>query len=339
MVRAFRKRITVEMSLSRRVAFALPLLGLVGSARAQAWPTKPLRLVVPYPAGGSTDILARALAAKIGEGLGQQIMVDNKPGGAGNIGSDIGAKAAPDGHTLTVGNNATHATNQTLIAATPFDASKDFAAIGLTTTVTLVLVVHPEVPARTIQEFVTWAKAEGDKLSYASTGNGSASNLAMELFKGATGLQAVHVPYRGAAPAVQDLLGGQVKCSFQTMPSVLAQIRSGKLPRAGGELAQAQRQPARRADGRRDGGERLPGRRLVRPVRPGTHAKRISRSPECRDDQSPQGPLDRRGHRQGGLRHNPFKSHGIGRFRQARDRQMGQGGEGLRRQGGVVFCP
>ena len=121
-----------------------------------------------------------------------------------------------------MGNNATHATNQTLIPATPFDASKDFAAIGLTTTVTHVLVVHPDVPAKTIQEFVAWARTEGDKLSYASTGNGSASNLAMELFKGATGIQAVHVPYRGSAPAVQDLLGGQVKCSFQTLPSVLA---------------------------------------------------------------------------------------------------------------------
>jgi tripartite-type tricarboxylate transporter receptor subunit TctC len=208
----------------------LPLLAVAAAAaRAEAWPTKPLRLVVPYPAGGPTDVLARALAAKMGEGLGQQIVVDNKPGGAGNIGSDIGAKAAPDGYTLTMGNNATHATNQTLIPATPFDASKDFAAIGLTTTVTHVLVVHPDVPARTVQQFVTWAKAEGDKLSYASTGNGSASNLAMELFKGATGLQAVHVPYRGSAPAVQDLLGGVVKCSFQTLPSVLAQIRGNKL--------------------------------------------------------------------------------------------------------------
>jgi tripartite-type tricarboxylate transporter receptor subunit TctC len=217
------------MSLSRRLMLTLPLAAAAVSVDAQAWPAKPLRLVVPYPAGGPTDVLARSHSARMGEGLGQQIVVDNKPGGAGNIGSDIGAKAAPDGYTLTMGNNATHATNQTLIPATPFDASKDFAAIGLTTTVTHVLVVHPEVPAKTIQEFVAWARTEGDKLSYASTGNGSASNLAMELFKGATGIQAMHVPYRGSAPAVQDLLGGQVKCSFQTLPSVLAQIRAGKL--------------------------------------------------------------------------------------------------------------
>ena len=217
--------------LSRRLALALPLaaLALPGAARAEAWPTHGLRLVVPYPVGGPTDVVARALAAKMGQGLGQTIVVDNKPGGAGNIGSDIVAKAAPDGYTLVMGNNATHATNQTLIPATPFDAAKDFAAIGLTTTVTHVLVVTPEVPAKTIQEFVAWAKAEGDKVSYASTGNGSASNLAMELFKTALDLKAVHVPYRGSAPAVQDLIAGQVSCSFQTLPSVLGQIRADRL--------------------------------------------------------------------------------------------------------------
>ena len=218
-------------ALSRRLVLALPFsaLALSGMARAETWPTHSLRLVVPYPAGGPTDVVARALAAKMGEGLGQTIVVDNKPGGAGNIGSEIVAKAPPDGYTLVMGNNATHATNQTLIPATTFDAARDFAAIGLTTTVTHVLVVNPEVPAKTIQEFVAWAKAQGDKVSYASTGNGSASNLAMELLKTALDLKAVHVPYRGSAPAVQDLLAGQVSCSFQTLPSVLGQIRAGKL--------------------------------------------------------------------------------------------------------------
>ena len=218
-------------ALSRRLVLALPFsaLALPGMARAETWPTHSLRLVVPYPAGGPTDVVARALAARMGEGLGQTIVVDNKPGGAGNIGSEIVAKAPPDGYALVMGNNATHATNQTLIPATTFDAARDFAAIGLTTTVTHVLVVNPEVPAKTIQEFVAWARAQGDKVSYASTGNGSASNLAMELFKTALDLKAVHVPYRGSAPAVQDLLAGQVSCSFQTLPSVLGQIRAGKL--------------------------------------------------------------------------------------------------------------
>ena len=217
------------MSLSRRLVLSLPFAAAAVSARAQAWPAKPLRLVVPYPAGGPTDVLARSHSARMGEGLGQQIVVDNKPGGAGNIGSEIGAKAAPDGYTLTMGNNATHATNQTLIPATPFDASKDFAAIGLTTTVTHVLVVHSEVPAKTIQEFVAWARTEGDKLSYASTGNGSASNLAMELFKGATGIQAVHVPYRGSAPAVQDLVAGNVDVAFDNIGAAGALIRAGTI--------------------------------------------------------------------------------------------------------------
>jgi tripartite-type tricarboxylate transporter receptor subunit TctC len=218
-------------ALSRRLVLALPLTTLVlpGAARAETWPTHSLRLVVPYPAGGPTDVVARALAARMSEGLGQTIVVDNKPGGAGNIGSEIVAKAPPDGYALVMGNNATHATNQTLIPATTFDAARDFAAIGLTTTVTHVLVVNPEVPAKTVQEFVAWARAQGDKVSYASTGNGSASNLAMELFKTALDLKAVHVPYRGSAPAVQDLLAGQVSCSFQTLPSVLGQIRASKL--------------------------------------------------------------------------------------------------------------
>ena len=137
-------------ALSRRLVLALPFsaLALPGMAGAETWPTHSLRLVVPYPAGGPTDVVARALAARMGEGLGQTIVVDNKPGGAGNIGSEIVAKAPPDGYALVMGNNATHATNQTLIPATTFDAARDFAAIGLTTTVTHVLVVNPEVPAK-----------------------------------------------------------------------------------------------------------------------------------------------------------------------------------------------
>ena len=194
------------------------------------------------------------------------------------------------------------------------------------------------MPAKTIQEFVTWAKAEGDKLSYASTGNGSASNLAMELFKGATGIQAVHVPYRGSAPAVQDLLGGQVKCSFQTLPSVLAQIRAGKL------RALAVSSLKRNAN--------LPDVPTVdETVVKGFQADAwfglfapagtppTSSPASCRDDEGAERPGDGRGDRQGGLRHYPVKSRGIGRFREGRDRQVGQGGEGLRRQGGVNFRP
>jgi tripartite-type tricarboxylate transporter receptor subunit TctC len=204
-------------------------LALAHTVHAQAWPARPIRLVIPYPAGGSTDILGRAVALRMGDALGQPIVVDNKPGASGNIGSDMVAKATPDGYMLVVGNNATHATNQSLFAQMPYDAAKDFAAIGLMATVTHVLVVHPDLPAKTIDLFVRMAGATPSALNYASTGNGSASHLTMELFREQMGLKMEHVPYRGAAPAVQDLLSGQVNCSFQTLPSVLPQIQAGKL--------------------------------------------------------------------------------------------------------------
>jgi tripartite-type tricarboxylate transporter receptor subunit TctC len=204
-------------------------LTVASAARAQAWPSRAIRLVTPYPAGGPTDILGRAVALRMGDALGQPMVVDNKPGASGNIGSDLVAKAAPDGHTLVVGNNATHATNQSLFPQMPYDAAQDFAAVGLMATVTHVLVVHPDLPATTIELFVRLVGTTPGKLNYASTGNGSASHLTMELFKEQMGLKMEHVPYRGSAPAVQDLLSDQVNCSFQTLPSVLAQIQAGKL--------------------------------------------------------------------------------------------------------------
>ncbi len=221
------------MSFHRRTALAglagISFASLASPVLAQAWPARPIRLIVPYPAGGPTDILGRVLAEKLSIALGQQVLVDNKPGASGNLGSDLAAKAPADGYTLALGNNATHATNQSLFPNMPYDAAKDFAPVALVAGVTHVLVVHPSVPAKTIQEFVAWAKAQAGKLNYASTGNGSASHLTMELFKGMAGFEATHVPYKGTAPAVQDLLGGQVMASFQTMPSVIGQIRAGTL--------------------------------------------------------------------------------------------------------------
>ena len=218
------------MSLRRRPFLAgIGFAAIAATARAQSWPAKPVRLVVPYPAGGSTDVLARVIAEKLTTALGQQVIVDNKPGASGNLGSDIVAKAPPDGYTLVMGNNATHATNQSLFPNHPYDAAKDFAPIALVAGVTHVLVVHPDVPAADVRAFVAWARAQDGKVNYASTGNGSASHLTMELFKGLAKFDAAHVPYKGTAPAVQDLVGGQVPTSFQTMPSVIGQIRAGKL--------------------------------------------------------------------------------------------------------------
>ncbi|TXL74434.1 tripartite tricarboxylate transporter substrate binding protein [Vineibacter terrae] len=218
------------MPFHRRSFLAgLSLLAAAPAARAQSWPAKPIRLVVPYPAGGSTDVLARVIAERLTATLGQQVIVDNKPGASGNLGSDLVAKAPADGYTLVMGNNATHATNQSLFPNHPYDAAKDFAPIALVAGVTHVLVVHPDVPATDIRGFVAWAKAQGGKVNYASTGNGSASHLTMELFKGLAKIDLTHVPYKGTAPAVQDLVSGQVSTSFQTMPSVIGQIRAGKL--------------------------------------------------------------------------------------------------------------
>ncbi|HEX2885879.1 tripartite tricarboxylate transporter substrate binding protein [Vineibacter terrae] len=218
------------MPFHRRSFLAgLSLMAAAPTARAQSWPAKPIRLVVPYPAGGSTDVLARVIAERLTATLGQQVIVDNKPGASGNLGSDLVAKAPADGYTLVMGNNATHATNQSLFPNHPYDAAKDFAPIALVAGVTHVLVVHPDVPATDIRAFVAWAKAQGGKVNYASTGNGSASHLTMELFKGLAKIDLTHVPYKGTAPAVQDLVSGQVSTSFQTMPSVIGQIRAGKL--------------------------------------------------------------------------------------------------------------
>ncbi len=218
------------MPFHRRSFLAgLGLMAAAPAAWAQSWPAKPIRLVVPYPAGGSTDVLARVIAERLTATLGQQVIVDNKPGASGNLGSDLVAKAPADGYTLVMGNNATHATNQSLFPNHPYDAAKDFAPIALVAGVTHVLVVHPDVPATDIRGFIAWAKAQGGKGNYASTGNGSASHLTMELFKGLAKIDLTHVPYKGTAPAVQDLVSGQVSTSFQTMPSVIGQIRAGKL--------------------------------------------------------------------------------------------------------------
>ncbi len=198
-------------------------------ASAQDYPTKPIRVIVPYPAGGPTDVLARLVGQKAGEALGQPVVVDNRGGAGGVIGTDAVAKAAPDGYTLGLANNATHATNSSLYPTLPYDAVKDFAPIALVATVTHLLVVHPSLGLKDVAGLVAYAKANPGKLNYASTGNGSASHLAMELFKTRTGTDMLHVPYRGSAPAANDLLGNQVQVMFATLPTVLQHVQAGTL--------------------------------------------------------------------------------------------------------------
>jgi len=199
-------------------------------AAAQAYPSaRPIKLMVPYPAGGGADLLARAISQKLGDALGQAIYIENRPGANGIIGTDAVAKAAPNGYTLLMGNIGPNAINQALYAKLPYDCVKDFAPIGQMATTNHILAVHPSVPARNVQELIALAKASPGKLSYASTGIGGSPHLAGELFDMMAGVKMNHVPYKGATPANTDLIGGQVSAAFNTLPPLLAHVRSGRL--------------------------------------------------------------------------------------------------------------
>jgi len=190
---------------------------------------KPIRIVVPFPPGGATDILARDVAQKLTEAWGQQVIVDNRPGAGGNIGSELVAHSAPDGYTLEMGTVGTHAINASLYAKMPYDHVKDFAPVILVAGVPNVLVVNNAVPANSVAELIAYAKANPGKLNFASSGNGTSIHLSGELFKVMAGVQMTHIPYKGSAPALQDLLGGQVQLMFDNLPPSLPQIKAGKV--------------------------------------------------------------------------------------------------------------
>ena len=219
-------------SIARRNAFAViaaAAISLVSSAALAQYPTKPIRVVVPFPAGGTTDILARAASQKMSEAWGQPVIVDNRPGAGGNIGAELVAKSANDGYTLLMGTVGTHAINTALYSKMPYDHVKDFVPIVLVAGVPNVLVIHPSVPANSEQELIAYGKANPGKLNFASSGAGTSIHLAGELFKVSTGVQMQHVPYKGSAPALTDLMGGQVQLMFDNLPSALPHIKSGKL--------------------------------------------------------------------------------------------------------------
>src|SRR5512144_2335881 len=213
----------------QRFAFGLLVAGFAAGAWAQDYPTKPIRIVVPFPPGGATDLLARAVAQRLTEKWGQAVLVDNRPGAGGNIGSELVAKSAPDGYTLEMGTVGTHSINASLYAKMPYDHVKDFVPIILVAGVPNVLVVNPALPVNSVQELVAYAKANPGKLNFASSGNGTSIHLSGELFKVMAGVQMTHVPYKGSAPALQDLIGGQVQLMFDNLPPSLPQIKAGKL--------------------------------------------------------------------------------------------------------------
>ena len=214
--------------MTRLVLCALALLLSPALVQAQAWPTKPVKLVVPFPAGGGTDAFARPLAAYLSQQLGQQFFIDNRGGAGGTIGADIVAKSAPDGYTFLVG-AVHHTIAVSVYASLPYSLEKDLMPVTLVSIVPNVVVLHPKVPINSITELIAYAKANPNKLNYASAGNGTSHHLAPELFKSMTGVQLNHVPYKGAGPAMQDLVGGQVDLMFDGMGSSAPQIRGGKL--------------------------------------------------------------------------------------------------------------
>ena len=209
-------------------------------AFAQAWPSKPIRLVVPYPPGGSTDLLARTIGVKVGEALGQQIVVDNRAGAGGMLGSDIVARSAPDGYTILLGTGASHGLTLLLSKSVPYDPVKDFTAITAAVEVPIILCVHPSIPGATAKDIIDWAKKNPGKLSYGSSGTGSPHHLSGELLKQISGADMVHVPYKGAAPAVQDLMGNQIPAVFTTLSTALPHIKGGKIRAIG--FVEAKRQ-------------------------------------------------------------------------------------------------
>ncbi len=203
-------------------AFAAP------AALAQKFPDKPVRFIVPFPPGGGNDILARAIAPKMGEFLGQPVVIDNRAGAGGNIGTDLAAKSAPDGYTIVIASNQV-TINPWLYAKLPFDIEKDFVAVAQAASVPMVLAVHPSVPANTLKEFIALAKASPGKFNHGTPGNGTPQHIAFEVFNHAASVQVTHIAYKGTGPAIADLIGGQVQSAIGTMASLEQHVKAGKL--------------------------------------------------------------------------------------------------------------
>ena len=209
---------------------ALTLVALTATtASAQDFPSRPITLIVPYSAGGGNDVMARVAAEKMSRSLGQQIVIENRGGAGGSIATRQGARAVPDGYTLTLGGTGTLAINPTLYPNVGYDPRKDFAPIGLIGTSALVVLVNPSVPVKSIKELIAYAKANPGKMNFASAGTGSGIHLAAEYFKVQAGIEMTHVPYKGSGPALQDLVGGHVAIYFSSMPPALGLIKEGKV--------------------------------------------------------------------------------------------------------------
>ena len=214
-----------------RYAIALvAVFGFVNAlpAQAQQYPAKPIRLIVPFVAGGSADVLSRVLAQRLNQQYGQQVVVENRPGSGGHVGAEAAARAAPDGYTIVFGTIGIHAA-YTIYSKLNYDPSRDLQPVSMYADVPNILVVHPSVPVKNVKEFITLAKSNPGRLNFGTAGSGSSTHMAGEWFKLYTGVNLTHVPYKGSAQAMQDLLGGQIELMFENLPTAIAQVRAGKI--------------------------------------------------------------------------------------------------------------
>lgn len=212
-----------------RYVVATFLLCTVVAAMAQPYPAKPIRLIAPSTPGDAPDVIARLIALRLSPVLGQPIVVENRPGAGGVIGSEVAAKSAPDGYTLIMGNAGSHGINAAVYSKLPYDIQRDFAPISQVAIAPNIMVINPSIPAKSVAEFIAYAKSQSGKLSYASGGNGSSAHMSMELFKAMSGVDIQHVPYKGSSPALTDLMGGQVAVFIGNIPPTVPLVRAGKL--------------------------------------------------------------------------------------------------------------
>jgi len=212
-----------------KLLFAAIAFAVAACAQAQAWPSKPIRYIVIFAPGGTTDILARLIAPKLSEALGQPVIVENRPGAGGNTGAEMIAKAAPDGYTIGSGTVSSHAINATLYARMPYDPDKDFSPITMLATLPNMLVVHPSLGVNTVPELIALLKANPNKYSFGSAGNGTSQHMSGEMFKTMTGTSMQHIPYKGSGPMVADLLAGTISMSFENITTAYPPVKQGRL--------------------------------------------------------------------------------------------------------------
>ena len=230
------------MRYIQTAAVALTALACTGAASAQSYPTKPVRVIVPFTPGGISDVLSRVMAQHLQSAMGQQFIVDNRPGAGTTIGGELVAKSAPDGYTIYFIDMTTHAINATLYSKLPFDSVRDFTQIAMVAQTPLVMVVHPSLPVRSVKELIAFAKSRPDQISYGSSGNGTILHLTGETLNSMGGVKMVHVPYKGSAPAVAAVLGGEIAVTFGTTPAAISNVQAGRLRALG--VTTAKRSPA-----------------------------------------------------------------------------------------------